>query len=185
MTRSLYALVLLARIAAAQTSAQDAAAQTDAAPIAAPRTRHVGMMFGFGPAVIGLDLTVGKFYGFVSGSLLVPVATDGAMGAFALGAGHSFQLPSSRWRFDLFASIAVDWTTYNDYMEPQHTRINAAIGVGAGFHVTLTNGFTAAFMLPFFGLGFGDGILNTGDNLSAYYTSAAASFPLATVGYRF
>ncbi len=37
---------------------------------------------------------------------------------------------------------------------------------------SIRNGFTAAFMIPFFGLGFGDGIENTGDRVAAYYHSA-------------
>jgi hypothetical protein len=51
--------------------------------------------------------------------------------------------------------------------------------------VTLAGGFTAAFEVPFFGLGFGNNVSDLGSSVAAYYTAAAESFPLATVGYRF
>ena len=166
-------------------------------PAIAPNIdRHIGINFGGGPAVLAIDADYRPFYGFLSAGLALPLFTTEHMGAVTLGLGGSWRLrPSSNWQFDLFGHATVGWgitdSSYaydpntGGYTYTRTSGVYGAIGVGIGFHYTLPSGFTVGFHIPIIGGAFSGPVHDAPTSGGYYYLSAAISFPLATIGYRF
>lgn len=168
--------------------------RAERAPDIAGKPRHFGVQFGLAPGILALDLEVGHFYGFLSGSLALPlysVGTNndgGGLGAFTLAPGVSFALTDDmNWHFDLFVSGSIAYFGRYDWMYGRglYTAVDGSVGVGLGFHYTNPNGFTAGFKVPIVGFAFGDDVHGWKDVGGYHYLTALMSLPIATVGYRF
>ena len=157
----------------------------------APVNRYFGVQFGLGPGVLALDLAYGNFYGFLSGSLALPLYTAGtntnAVGGFTLAPGVSFKLADDRnWNFDLFVHASLGYFGHGGYYYgPAWTTVDGSVGLGMGFHYTAANGFTLGFKAPIVGFAFGGDVSDLKSAGGYYYLNSVVSFPMATVGYRF
>jgi hypothetical protein len=167
------------------------AQETASAPVTGER--HLGVQLYTGPGNVMIDLDLGRFYGFVGGSIGYPIIFSGTTaqyGGGVIGAGAQWRLhPASRWKFDLSATLLPTWWT----------GFSIGIGISAGFHWTSASGFTVGFKIPVFGLapgysdvtgdsstGSGYKPVNTGALLIAnYYLEASMALPIVSLGYRF
>ncbi|MBI5545506.1 MAG: hypothetical protein HY901_16600 [Deltaproteobacteria bacterium] len=161
-------------------------------PETEPVDRHFGLQFGLGPGILMADLDYGLFYGFLSGSLALPMyslGTDSPVGGVTLAPGLSFKISDDRnWHFDLFASASLGFygdTEYYGYSSHVVTHTVGSVGVGMGFHYTSQSGFSMGFKVPIIGLAFGDRVNSRESAGGYYYLNALVSFPVATFGYRF
>ena len=165
-------------------------------PVEAMSDRHIGINFGGGPAVLAIDADYRPFYGFLSGGLALPLFTTEHFGAITLALGGTWRLGmASHWQFDLFGHATIGWgiteSSYAydpntmQYTYSSHTGAYAALGVGIGFHYTMTSGFTVGFHIPVLGGAFGGPVHDAPSSGAYYYYSALLSFPVATIGYRF
>lgn len=137
-------------------------------------TRHVAMQVALALPGLGLDVSVGHFYGFLNVSALFPYLTGGEGFGGALGLGATWRMgPSSRWHFDLFANVGVLGGGGGSLID---------IGAGIGFHYTSPGGFTIAFKLPVSGFSPQTGGLA---GLYIHYYVAGQTVPLVSLGYRF
>jgi len=136
----------------------------------------LGINFGFGPAILGLDFEKNSFYAFGSGSVLLPFVTYGSVGAFSIGAGPSIKLSKiSKWKFDILGIVSPGWN-YN---------FLCGFGIGVGFHATFDSGFTVGFKLPFFGVAVGGYSSFIPTMVGNFYLMSFGGMPIISFGYRF
>lgn len=162
-------------------------------PDVEPVDRHFGLQFGLGPGVLVADLAYGAFYGFLSGSLALPMYSAGTsnnLGGVTLAPGLSFKMATDRnWRFDLFVSASLGYYGHNDYSwdgsENRWTSVDGSVGVGIGFHYTAQSGLTAGFKVPVLGFAFGRDVNSLKTSGLYHYLNTLVSYPVATIGYRF
>lgn len=198
------AQVLEVRLAANAPSAAQLPSATDVpravakeaprVPDVEPVDRHFGLQFGLGPGILVADLAYGAFYGFLSGSLALPMyslGTNNNLGGVTLAPGISFKMATDRnWRFDLFLSGSIGYYGHNDYnywdgSQTRWTSVDGSIGVGVGFHYTSQSGLTAGFKVPVIGFAFGRDVNSLQSSGLYHYLNTLVSYPVATLGYRF
>jgi hypothetical protein len=174
----LLALLLVTGFQAAAQS--QPAAQVNHEVESAEIRRGVGINFGIGTAAPTLDFDFRPFYGFAGGSLLVPLLSNGILGAFVVALGASFQLsPTSRWQLDIFGHASPGWWTW------MGSGAVVGIGLGFGFRYTWESGINIAFRIPSLGFAIGPGVSNTATSVGVYYAFAYMSMPVFSLGYRF
>jgi hypothetical protein len=144
-----------------------------------PKPRYFALEFALAPA-IDLDLDVGMFHAFANASLIFPMATDGTLLAFAVGAGVSLRFrKTSNWSLDIFGHIV--GARFNEFGV-------VGFGFGLGAHHTWRNGLTIGFAAPM--LGYSGQVNNPspssgGSNVGYYYLAAEMGLPMTSIGYRF
>jgi hypothetical protein len=167
-----------------------------AAPLAPPpqpgdhppeeRERRFGLHLGALPLIAALDVQRGRFYWFLSASILFPILSGGDLDTGATGAGMSFRLPRSRWRIDVLAAMMLEWNAHSGvYYAPQE--LDMGMGLIVGGRYSWRNGIELALRVPV--IGFAVPITpqprSDGDAVVAYYLQSIYSTPVCTFGYRF
>jgi hypothetical protein len=151
--------------------------------------RGVGLGFGIGAMAPMIDFDFHPFYGFISGGLLPPAASNGDMGALMFGAGLTFQIVrNSPWQFDVFAHVSPGWQrsdTYDYASGANPLQAVVAMGFGVGFHYNFASGFALGFKFPLMGFSFGGSGGSGSDALGRYYALAYMGAPVFSLGYRF
>lgn len=125
---------------------------------------------------LGMDLSLGRFYGFANVALYVPLPMDSNARNWggSLGLGASWRMGSrTNWHFDVFGHLSL-------YVSDDFPLV--AVGAGLGFHYTAPSGFTVAIKLPI------NGLVPQGGpfyGTAYYYLVAPGTMPLLSIGYRF
>jgi hypothetical protein len=136
------------------------------------------------PGTFAVDLQVGHFYAYLSAGVGVALFSNFEFAGATVGAGYTLPIRKTRrgeWKMDFLGIIgagrelASNGLFYGFY----------GGGVGLGFRYEDASGFTLGFKVPIFGYEAGNHIRNTRQGLGLWYLNAAASVPLASVGYRF
>jgi hypothetical protein len=164
----------------AETTREEAINERTAKPAA------FGMYIGLGPAIVGTDLRVGKVYGYLSGSLLLPMVYDHLKIDASLGIGPAFRFFSDNWTFHVYGTAHLDLEGINT------VDIILAVGAGLGWRFVHPKGFTLGFRLPFLGYaipirqpsGFFD-LSHNALRVAYYYFTFAKSTPVFSIGYTF
>ena len=154
--------------------------------------RHFGLQFGLNPSLM-LDLQYGHFYGFLNGSLVLPMAsansTNGPILGFGIGGGASWVVGrTQRWHLDLFATV-----TPATVGSCSNNCTFVGFGAGFGMHYTWASGFTLAWKIPVLGYAwvnhsdnfFGSSRVDSGTAVAMYYLSSIMGLPVFSLGYRF
>ncbi len=144
------------------------------------KPRHLALNLGVAPA-LNIDVDVGLFHGFLNGSLVFPIATQGQWLAFSAGLGIGIPVSPRQpnLKLDIFAMVApmrLDKDTW------------VGIGVGLGLHYTWNNGLTLGFTVPILGYAVhagGSQYTSSGDGAAYFYLAGATGLPLGFIGYRF
>jgi hypothetical protein len=151
-----------------------------------PLDSSVGVFTALNLGLFGVDVHQGKFYGFAAGNLGIPLISNGAMGAFTLGAGYSLQLSEnegSGWYLDVFGELAPGWVQYVVYDAPTQGSGYLGIGVGVGFRYLHKSGLTLGLKVPLFGIAAGGGSAST--SVLTYYEANLIALPALSIGIRF
>ncbi|MGD9202192.1 MAG: hypothetical protein PVI26_11555 [Chitinispirillia bacterium] len=149
--------------------------------------RYFGMYLGFGPGIIGVDFEKEKFHSYFSGTLIMPLVTEGGTSAFNLGIGGTYKIGRMNiWSFDIFGHLNLMYTDLdsNCINEKCNRNMVYALGVGVGFHLTTIKGLIISFKIPVLGLSFGRMVNDLPTSVEDYYLSSAISMPGIVFGYR-
>ena len=160
------------------------------------RKRYVGLSLSILPGV-SFDVDYGLFHGFANVGVVLPLASEGEIVPFSLGAGVA--LPISRrlpsLKLDMFGYLAA----MMDTKAPRYysgsgsiassTVTDLGFGVGIGIHYTWNSGLTMGGSVPIFGysarLGDSSGQQSIGTSTAFFYLASATALPLFFIGYRF
>jgi hypothetical protein len=152
------------------------------------KTRACGPVIGFGPGIIGFNADINNVNIFASGSLILPIASEGDYFAFSIGAGKLIKLGSRGWKFNVFSHASV--FLYDEYNSGKKAQLEnnkvftTSIGIGVGFQYTTRNGILFSFKVPIVGYSF-DRTQEFGDGVSFYYAYSGASLPVIVFGKSF
>lgn len=159
------------------------------------RRRYFGISLSIAPGVL-LDFDYGLFRAFANVGVVLPLATEGELVPFSVGAGVGIPLSKRRpsLKLDVFGYLATmtDTTASRYYIGSGSSTRNSVtdlgFGVGIGLHYTWNNGFTLGATVPIFGYStrVGDSSQQSISQRTAYfYLASATSLPLFFLGYRF
>ena len=161
--------------------------------------KSFGLYLGVNLALIGVELQVGRFYGFVAGNIGIPLVTNGGLGAAVLGLGYNVPLSApgeSMWFMDFYGEALPGWVSVYRYDTPYGAQGTpfVGLGIGVGFRFLHRSGFTLGFKVPIFGLAVGPGaggvgntgLAPTGSQLvGTYYLANLIALPIVSLGFRF
>ena len=186
----------------AETTSPASATVATAAPAAAlvpeitpPSDHSVGVHLAVNLGLFAIDVHQGRFYGFASANLGVPLLTNGSFGAFALGLGASVPISSpaeSMWYFDVYGMALPGWQdVYGSGGSSKSPFVG--FGVGAGFRFLHRSGLVIGFKFPVFGLAAASnyngysygGQVQTSQLVGLFFLSAIVAMPIVSFGYRF
>jgi hypothetical protein len=145
----------------------------------------VGVHAALGIGLLAVDLHVNRSSTFIAGNLGVPLATNGAWGAFTLGSGYSSPLSppgETMWVLDLFGMVNPGWqSTWNPTFTSYSARPFLGLGVGVGFRFLHWSGFTFGLKIPVFGAALNGG-RRTSDAVATFYLANVVSLPMISFG---
>ena len=159
------------------------------------RSRHVGISLSISPGV-SLDLDYGLFRAFANIGVVLPLATEGEIVPFSVGAGLGIPLSKRRpsLKLDVFGYLAAmtDTKAVRPYIGSgsvtSSTIADLGFGVGIGLHHTWNNGLTLGGTVPILGYSIrvGNSSQQSISTRTAYfYLASVTSLPLFFIGYRF
>ena len=159
------------------------------------RRRHLGISLSIAPGVL-LDFDYGLFRAFANVGVVLPLATEGELVPFSVGAGVGIPLSKRRpsLKLDVFGYLATmtDTRASRYYIgsgaSTRSSVTDLGFGVGIGLHYTWNNGFPRGATVPIFGYStrVGDSSQQSISQRTAYfYLASATSLPLFFLGYRF
>ena len=156
----------------------------------APQTRTFAINLSLAPG-FAVDLDQGLFHGFANAALIFPIATDGKLFGFSLGAGAGIPVIARYpgFKLDLFGHVNLmseESYSYDEFFNPTtpSNEVTFAFGVGVGIHYTMQNGFTVGLTCPILGYSVASRG-NSNGGADGYYMSSAVTMPLGFLGYRF